>query len=70
MLFFLFQMFLRNLNHRQYGLIYTVHLENTDQFSSKANTANSDQDKIQIETHCPFKDSTCISIESSFLLYT
>ena len=69
MLFFLFQMFLRNLNHRQYGLTYTIHLENTDQFSSKAHIANSDQDKIQIETHCPFKDSTYISIKSPFLLY-
>ena len=65
---FLFQKSLRNLNHRQYGLIYAIHLENIDQFLSKAHIANSDQDKIWIEMYCPFKDFTYIPIKSSFLL--
>ena len=39
------------MNHRQYGLTYTVHLEKIDQFLSKGHTANSDRDKIQTETH-------------------
>ena len=57
-----------NFNHRQYGLIYIVHLENIDQFLSKAHIANSDQDKTQIKPSSPFKDSISIFIESSFLL--
>ena len=68
MLFFLFQKSLRNLNHKQYGLTYIIHLENIDQFLSKAHIGNSDQDKIWFEPYCPFKDSTQLSIESSFLL--
>ena len=56
--FFLFQKSLRNLNHGQYGLTYIAHLGNTDQFLSKAHIGNSDQDKIQFEPYCPFKDST------------
>ena len=66
--FFLFQKSLRNLNHRQYGLTYIIHLENIDQLLSKTHIANSNQDKIQIETYCPFKGYTYISIKSSFLL--
>ena len=53
--------------HR-HGLTYIIHLENNDQFLSKAHIANSDQDKIWIETYCPFKHSTYISIKSSILL--
>ena len=68
MLSFLFQKSLRNLNHRQYGLTYIIHLENIDQLLSKTHIANSNQDKIQIETYCPFKGYTYISIKSSFLL--
>ena len=49
-MFFFYFKSLRNLNHRQYGLTYTVHLENIDQFLSKAHVANSDRDKMQIET--------------------
>ena len=58
MLSFLFKKSLRNLNHGQYGLIYIVHLENIDQFLSKAHTGNLDQDKIRLEPYCLFKDST------------
>ena len=46
------------MNHGQYGLIYIVHLENIDQFLSKAHTGNLDQDKIRLEPYCLFKDST------------
>ena len=49
MLFFLFQKSLKNLNHKQYGLTYIVHLENIDQLLSKAHMVNSDQDKIWIK---------------------
>ena len=49
--FLLFQKSLRNLNHRQYSLTYIVHLENIDQFLSKAHIANGDQEKIWIETY-------------------
>ena len=35
---------------------------------SKALIGNSDQDKIWFESYCPFKDSTQVSIKSSFLL--
>ena len=66
MLFFLFQKSLRNLNHGQYGVTYIVHLENIDQFLLKAQIANLGQYKLQIETYCPFKDSTYVSIESFF----
>ena len=45
MLFFPFEKSLRNLNHGQYGLIYILHLGNTDQFLSKAHITNSGQDK-------------------------
>ena len=48
-------------------MTYIVHLENIDQFLSKAHIANSDQDK-RIEPYYSFKDSTHISIASSFLL--
>ena len=58
MLFFLFQKSLSNLNHRQYGLTYIVHLESIDQFLSKVHIGSSDQDKIQFEPYCLFKDST------------
>ena len=68
MLFFLFQKSVRNLNHGKYGLTYIAHLENIDQCLSKPHITNSDQDKIRIEPYCPFKDSTYIYIESSFLL--
>ena len=39
-------------------LIYIVHLESIDQFLSKENIRNSDQDKIWFEPYCPFNDST------------
>ena len=42
------------------------HLENIDQFLSKGHIANSDQHKIRIQPYCPFKDSTYISIETSW----
>ena len=58
MLFCQFQKYLENLNHGQYGLTYIVHLENIDQFLSKSHKGNSDQDKLQFEPYCPFKDST------------
>ena len=58
MFFFLFQKSLRNLNHEQYGFTYIVHLENIDQFLSKAHIGNLDQDKIRFEPYCHFKDST------------
>ena len=58
MLFFLFQKYLRNLNHEQYGLPYIIHLENIDQFLSKTNIENSDQDKTRFELYSPFNDST------------
>ena len=48
---------LRNLKHGQFDLNYIVHLENNDQFLSKAQIANSDQDKIRFESYCPFKVS-------------
>ena len=68
MRFLLFQKSSRNLYHGEYGLTYIVHLENIDRCLSKPHIANSDQDKIRIEPYCPFKDSTYISIECSFLL--
>lgn len=56
--FFLLYKFLRNFNQRQYGLTYIVNLEDIDQCLSKAHIGNPDQDKIQFESNCPFKDST------------
>ena len=53
------------MNHRQFGLNYIIYLENKDQFLSKVQTENSDQDKMRFEPYCPFKDSTTVS---SFLL--
>ena len=49
---------LRNLNHGQFSLNYIVHLENINQFLSKAQIANSDQDQIWFEPYCSFRDST------------
>ena len=40
---------LRNLNYGQFSLNYIVHLENINQFLSKAQIANSDQDQIWFE---------------------
>ena len=61
----LFQKSSRNLNREQYGLTCIVYLVNIGQFLSKA---RSYQDKMWIESYCPLKDSTYISIENSFLL--
>ena len=66
--FFLFQKPLSSLNHGQYGLFYIFHLESINKFLSKAHIGNSEQDKIQFEPYCPFKDSTYVSIKTSFLL--
>ena len=62
--FFLFQKSLRNLNHRQYGSTYLVHVENIRKFLIE----NWDQDKIWTEIYRPFNDSTYIAIERSFLV--
>ena len=45
------------MNHRQFGLSYMVHLENNDQFLSKAQIAKSDQDKMWFKPYYPLKVS-------------
>ena len=37
--------------------VYIFHSENTDQFLSRTDKANTNQDTIRLEPYCPFDDS-------------
>ena len=74
--------FWKIFNQGQYRLIHNVQIVNFDQSLTKSNiqsmltfvmfVVNSDQANVWTmlvnQPYCPFKDSTYISIESSFLL--